>query len=381
MIRARFVLLAVAVALATVLQVIAPATTSAQGTVTVTDIVGRTVTVKAPVQRVILAEGRQTYIVASLDTDNPFKRVVGWGDDLRTADYDSYVKYQEKFPSLTEIPIMGSPQSGTFSVEKAVDLQPDLVVFSLDSYPPARDAGLIETLAKVGIPSVVIDFRQQPLETTVPSILLVGRLFGQETAAQAVADYYTQQINIVFSRVETLKTPPPSVFILRAAGLLDCCGTFGRANLGMLIERAGGNNIAAGLFPGWSGTVNPEKVLSSDPEIIIATGSNWTYSPGAKNYVPFGYNTAPEDARAALRQLTDQPGWSGLNAVKSGKFYGVWHQFYNSPFNFAVLQQFAKWMYPDLFADIDPAANLKAYHERFLPIGYSGTFWVSLNGD
>jgi iron complex transport system substrate-binding protein len=38
-------------------------------------------------------------------------------------------------------------------------------------------------------------------------------------------------------------------------------------------------------------------------------------------------------------------------------------------------------MYPDLFADIDPAANLKAYHERFLPIDYSGTFWVSLNGD
>jgi iron complex transport system substrate-binding protein len=379
MVRFRLLLLALALALGVVLPAFAPVLASAQGTVTVTDIVGRTVTVKAPVQKVILAEGRQTYIVASLDTDNPFKRVVGWGDDLRTADYDSYVKYQEQFPDLTQIPVFGSPQAGSFSVEKAVELQPDVVLFSMDSYPPARDAGLIDTLEKVGIPSVIIDFRQQPLETTVPSILLVGRLFGKEAAAQAVADYYTQQINIVFSRIETLKTPPPTVFILRAAGLLDCCGTFGRANLGMLIERAGGNNIAAGLFPGWSGTVNPEKVLTSDPEIIIATGSNWTYSPGAKNYVPFGYNTSPEDARTALRQLTDQPGWSGLRAVQTGKLYGVWHQFYNSPFNFALLQQFAKWMYPDLFADIDPAANLKAYHERFLPISYSGTFWVGLN--
>ena len=59
-------------------------------------------------------------------------------------------------------------------------------MFSLDSYAAARDAGLIDTLAKVNIPSVVIDFRQQPLETTVPSILLVGRLFGQEAEAQAV---------------------------------------------------------------------------------------------------------------------------------------------------------------------------------------------------
>ncbi|MFN8635148.1 MAG: ABC transporter substrate-binding protein [Chloroflexota bacterium] len=377
--RARSVLLAVAVVLAAVVQLGMPAVTSAEGTTTVTDILGRSVTVKTPAQRVILAEGRQTYIVASLDTDNPFRRVVGWGDDLRTADYDSYLKYQERFPSLTEIPVFGSPQSGTFSVEKALELQPDLVLFSLDSWAPARDGGLVATLEKVGIPSVVIDFRQQPLETTVPSILLVGRLFGQEANAQAVADYYTQQINLVFSRIETVKTPPPSVFILRAAGLLDCCGTFGRANLGMLVERAGGNNVAAGLFPGWSGTVNPEKVLASDPEIIIATGSNWTYSPGAKQYVPFGYYTTPEQARAALRQLTDQPGWSGLRAVQSGKFYGVWHQFYNSPFNFAILQQFAKWMYPDLFADVDPAASLQTYHQKFLPIQYSGTFWVTLN--
>ena len=143
--------------------------------------------------------------MASLDTDDPFKRVVAWGDDLRTADYDSYAKYQAKFPAMTDIPVMGSPQSGTFSVEKAVSLQPDLVLFSLDSYAPARDSGLIDTLAGVGIPSVIIDFRQQPLETTVPSILLVGRLFGREANAQAVSDFYTQQVNTIFSRVETIK--------------------------------------------------------------------------------------------------------------------------------------------------------------------------------
>ncbi len=378
---ARTVVLALALVVAVVVQVAGAASTSAQGTTTVTDVVGRTVTVKTPVERAILAEGRQTYIVASLDTDDPFKRVVGWGDDLRTADYDTYVKYQERFPSLTEIPVFGSPQSGSFSVEMAVELQPDVVVFSLDSYASARDSGLVDTLARVHIPSVVIDFRQQPLETTVPSILLVGRLFGQEANAQAVADYYTQQVNLVFSRVEKVKTPAPTVFILRAAGLLECCGTFGRANLGILEERAGATNIAAGLFPGWSGTLNPETVLTSDPDIIVATGSNWAYSPGSKPgaYVPFGYNTTPEQARAALRGLTDQPGWSGLKAVQSGRFYGVWHQFYNSPMHFAVLQQFAKWNYPEEFADVDPEATLRTYHEKFLPVDYSGTFWVSLN--
>ena len=372
-------LLALALVLATIVQLAGPSNTSAQGTTTVTDVVGRTVTVKTPVERVLLGEGRQLYVVASLDMDDPFKRVVGWGDDLRTADYDTYVTYQEMFPHLTQIPIMGSASSGSFSVEKAVELQPDVVIFGLDSYAAARDGGVIDTLEKVNIPSVVIDFRQQPLETTVPSILLLGRLWGKEAEAQALADYYTQQINVIFARVEKLKTTPQTFFILRAAGLLDCCGTFGRANLGILGERAGGTNIAAGLFPGWSGTINPEQVLTSDPDVIIATGSNWTYQPNATSYVPFGYNTTPEEARTALRKLTDQPGWSGLTSVQNGRFYGVWHQFYISPFHFAVMQQFAKWMYPAELADIDPEANLRTYHEKFLPIPYSGTFWVSLN--
>lgn len=375
----RALLLVLTLMVASVVQLAGPSSTSAQGTTTVTDVVGRTVTVKTPVERVLLGEGRQIYVVATLDIDNPFKRVVGWGDDLRTADFDSYVKYQERFPDLTQIPIMGSAQSGSFSIEKAVELQPDVVIFGLDSYPAARDAGLIETLEKVNIPSVVIDFRQQPLETTVPSILLLGRLWGEEAAAQALVDYYTQQINIIFARVERLQATPQTFFILRAAGLLDCCGTFGRANLGILGERAGGTNIAAGLFPGWSGTINPETVLTTDPDVIIATGSNWTYQPNAKSYVPFGYNTTPEEARAALRTLTDQPGWSGLTSVQNGRFYGVWHQFYISPLHFAVMQQFAKWLYPAEFADIDPEANLRTYHEKFLPITYGGTFWVSLN--
>ena len=375
--------LALALLLALAVQFAGPISTwanpAAQGTTTVTDVVGRTVTVKTPVERVILSEGRQVYVTATLDKDDPFKRVVGWGDDLRTADYDSYIQYQEKFPHLQQIPVMGSPQSGSFSIEKAVELQPDVVIFGLDSYPAARDAGLVDVLAGAGIPSVVIDFRQQPLETTVPSILLLGRIYGKQAEAQELVDYYTQQINIIFARVEKIKTPPPTFFILRAAGLLDCCGTFGRANLGILGEHAGGTNIAAGLFPGWSGTINPEKVLTSDPDIIIATGSNWTYQPNASKYIPFGYHTTPEQARTALRQLTDQPGWSGLKAVQSGRFYGVWHQFYISPFHFAVLQQFAKWNYPAEFADIDPEANLRTYHEKFLPIPFSGTFWVGLN--
>lgn len=68
----------------------APGAARAAAPLRLTDIAGREVTVNAPVRRMILGEGRQTYAVAALDRDNPFARVVGWRDDFRKADFDGY---------------------------------------------------------------------------------------------------------------------------------------------------------------------------------------------------------------------------------------------------------------------------------------------------
>lgn len=362
--------------------VAAPLATSSSNAVTVTDIVGRSVTLKVPVQRLLLGEARLLYLVSLLDKDDPLKWVVGWPNDLRTADLDTYTKYKERFPRLTEIPELGTIASGGFSAEQAIQLKPDVLVLTYDTYGPARDAGLIDALAKAGIPSVVLDFRQQPLENTVPSTLLLGRLMGRQEQAQQFVDYYLAQVNQVYARVETLKGPLPTAFLYRAPGLLECCATFGRANLGALLERAGGQNLGSGRVPGWAGTLNPEQILQSDPDLIIATGSNWSqYSgnrPAGVGFVSLGYGARVEEARAQLRGLTEQPGWGNLQAVRNRRFYAVWHQFYNSPYHFVVLQQFAKWLHPNLFGDLDPEQTFRQFHERFLPISYSGLFWVSL---
>ena len=191
------------------------------------------------------------------------------------------------------------------------------MILTYDNYNPALESGLIDKLEKVGIPVAVIDFRQQPLENTVPSTLLLGRLFGKQERAQQFVDYYIQQVNQVFSRVEKLKAPAPEVFMYRAPGLLECCATFGRANLGALIERAGGTNLGSGPVPGWAGTLNPEQILASDPDVIIATGSNWVNSKPEGGYVSLGYDARPEQSREQLRRLAEQPGWSTLQAVRN----------------------------------------------------------------
>ena len=349
--------------------------------IVLTDIAGRTVTIDMPVERIILGEARQIYIAAALQPGNPFNKIVGWRNDLRRFDADTYNKYMEIFPEVADIPEFGSPYSGEFSVENAIALQADVVTLNLGGLERAKEAGMIDQLAAVGIPVVVIDYRQFPLENTVPSTILLGRLFGQEERAQEIVDFYLQQVNKVYSRIEGIEKDKPTVLLDTAAGIQgaeNCCRTYGRANLGLMVERAGGINIGSELVPGWSGTLNPEQIFVADPDVIIATGSNWfTYNPEG-DFVSLGYFTDPADARMRLQTLGQKrPGWTELTALNQGRHHVVWHQFYNSPYNFVVLQQFAKWFYPEEFADMDPVANFAEFHDRFLPISYSGAFFVS----
>lgn len=349
--------------------------------IVLTDIAGRTVTIDMPVERIILGEARQIYIAAALQPGNPFNKIVGWRSDLRRFDADTYNKYMEIFPEVADIPEFGSPYSGEFSVENAISLEADVVTLNLGGLERAKEAGMIDQLAAVGIPVVVIDYRQFPLENTVPSTILLGRLFNREERAQEIVDFYLQEVNKVYTRIEGIEKEKPLVLLDTAAGIQgaeNCCRTYGRANLGLMVERAGGINIGSELVPGWSGTLNPEQVFVADPDVIIATGSNWfTYNPEG-DFVSLGYFTDPDDARMRLKALGEKrPGWTELTALNRGRHHVVWHQFYNSPYNFVVLQQFAKWFYPEEFADVDPIANFAEFHDRFLPISYSGAFFIS----
>lgn len=115
-------------------------------TIDVTDIAGRTVTVKKGVERVILGERRMIHSLAVLDRENPFGRVIGWRADLIKYDPDAWRKYEERFPGARDVANFGSPCSGEFSVEKATSLETDLVLWlmpphhtrpSVRSVPPS----------------------------------------------------------------------------------------------------------------------------------------------------------------------------------------------------------------------------------------------------
>ncbi len=99
----------------------------------VTDLAGRKVSVKPGADRVILGEGRLMYGTGILDRDQPFRRLVGWADDMITFDPGSWRAYRAKFPEAETLPRFGSAFSGDFSTEKAIALNPDVVLLPLSA--------------------------------------------------------------------------------------------------------------------------------------------------------------------------------------------------------------------------------------------------------
>lgn len=357
----------------------AAATATTATATTITDLLGRKVQVRLPVQRVMLGEGRQLYLLAALDTEDPLQRIVAWRKDMIQADPDTYALYMARFPKIADIPTFGGFEDGTFDIEQAIALKPDVILLNVEAQRATDDARYIEKLDAVGIPVVYVDFRHQPVENTEPTMRLFGQLLGKEVRAQALIDFRRQQLARVTDVIAARQPARPKVFIERIGGYSqDCCLTFGDENFGRYVEMAGGTNIAKGLVPGTFGQLNAEQVLATDPAHVVVTSANWeAYVPGGR-WVGVGPGADLAEAARKLEGYLERPAYAATSAQRNRAFHAIWHQFYNSPYQFVAVQQLAKWLHPELFADLDPDATFRELHERFLPIAYRPGYFVSL---
>ena len=88
-----------------------------------------------------------------------------------------------------------------------------------------------------------------------------------------------------------------------------------------------------------------------------------------------------ENANAAFAffgELADVRDFDSLKAVREGRAYGLWNYFNAVPLNILAAEVFAKWLRPDLFADIDPEATLKEINARFAAVPFDGAYWIAL---
>lgn len=352
-------------------------TSFAAWSVTVTDVAGRTVQIPEKVNRILLGEGRLFHAIALLEGNKPLARIVGWQGDFRKLDPQSYAVYKAKFPEIDKIPLIGNTSTESVSAEKVLTLNPDIAIFGLSGHGPGKNSELVMQLEKAGVPVVFVDFRSEPLKNTLPSIRLLGKALHREQQAEKYANFYEKNLKLVTDITNKIANDKkPTVFIeLRAGSSEDCCGTAGNGNMGNFIDLAGGINIAKNALPGPLGMMNLEKVIADDPAIYIASGAKM---PGSKELgVQLGALSSEQAAITSLSKITERKGINTLTAVKDGRSYAIWHNYYNSPYNVIVTQVFAKWFYPDKFADLDPQTTMKELYRQFLAIEPTGVYWVS----
>ena len=352
-------------------------------TITLTDITGHEVTVEVPVKHMILGEGRFLPSLGILDPENPVRWVAGMMGEFKSLDPSTFAQYQAKFPEIDDIPLIGRSGEASFSVEKAITVEPDVAIFGINSGhgPGSQSHEILSQLGAADIPVVMIDFRSKPFENTPKSIRILGKLMGKEDQAEAFVKFYEDNLAKVANGLVGV-TDKPKVFLESRVGLQDhCCEAMGDAMIGKFVNLAGGANVFSDIIPGVISQISIEQLLVNQPEIYIATaigGAKMNEDQNSGRIILGTYADA-DMSRASLAKSMERTGLDELDAVKAGKVYSVWHHFYNTPMNVTAVQAMAKWFHPDQFTDLDPTATLAEFFDRFQPVPLDGVYWIGLD--
>ncbi|MEO9340832.1 ABC transporter substrate-binding protein [Mesorhizobium sp. SB112] len=337
--------------------------------ISLTDITGRNVVLPAPAKRILLMAPAY-YTVLSLLSKNSAELVVGVGTAPSGRDAGSEI---EMLQDLVEKPRLGSIWAGTFSIEKALELEADLLIAA----PPGRgQPSLIEeAFAKAGVPIIYIDFHSDPSKNTAPSIEIVGRAIGEEKKAADFLDFYRERVSRITDRLKAANPARPKLLITSRRPDLPCCFSSASGGVTTYFGGLGVTNIAEGTTPGQPVQLSLEYVIERDPEIFVA--NDLAVGPHSL----FGQPRTLANGVASLEKLSLEPGFRNLSAMHSRRIHAITHNLMISPLNILAFEALATWIHPKLFADIDPQETLDEINRRFLSRPLEGPFWVSLELD
>lgn len=352
-----------------------PALSVQAAPVTVTDVLGRTVTLPDVAKRVVLVPGRYLPVLSLLHPD-PVSILAGWTADFKNSVPQEYEAYQKAFPAIDKVPMVGGKTPDSISAEQVLSVRPDLVIMSAfiaEGRGKGDGAQALKMMEAAGIPVVVVDFFLDPMKNTEPSVALLGKVLGRETQASEFLSFYRERMQAVAQGAPAPGEPRRNVFIHVFAGSTTCCHSPGTGTFHGFIELAGGRNIAAGILNSPTGLLSQEFVLSQQPDVYIVTGI-----PGAERAggVPIGTGITAERASTALRDVVARSGLQSLNAVSAGNVHGIWHTFNDTPLHVVMVEALARWTNPERFGSLDPQATINEINKRFLAVPMVGTYAI-----
>ncbi len=235
--------------------------------VTVTDIAGRSVEIKAEPQRIVVQDGRDLFALTLLDREDPLKRVVAWNNIVSRSDPASWNVYKTAWPeSAAKALDMKFGDEGQINVEEVVARKPDLIIYQVRVRKALDDADLFARFESLGVPIVLIDTEMDPAVNAPKTVSLLGTVLNRETEAREYTDFYASRLATITAAIKD--ADKPSVFVEAKAGQKGpdfCCFTHGDVYWGKMVAEAGGANLGTQLVKGRTGDVTLESVIPPSP--------------------------------------------------------------------------------------------------------------------
>lgn len=319
---------------------------------TVTDQLGRQVTIPDTVSRAVVLQHQTLNIAVQLDA---LPQVVGvlssWKRQLG-ADYEYLAP---------ELPKLATPGDLTqVNIESLLALKPDVVFVT--NYAPAE---MIQQISSVKLPVIAVSLRtggdQEKLNPTLDDedkaysdglregIRLIAQVFGKEKQGEELVAAAFANRPMLAARFKDLAPTERARLYMANPDLT----TYGSGKYtGLMMEHAGAYNVAAASIKGYK-QVSMEDVLQWNPAVV------------------FVQDRYPQ----VVKEIGNSPQWANIQAVKDKRVYlmpeyaKAWG--YPMPEALALGEVWmAKKLYPARFEDVDLDRMVNDYYLKFYRKSY-----------
>ena len=287
--------------------------TNGQAYLTVTDDEGRKVVLTNKPERIVALAGSDLTLLDAVDV-NLVGRVTTKVGNIPA-----------RYKDLPEVGVTTG-----LNIEKVIALKPDCVLAIAGQHDK-----YIQLLESNNIP--VFMLRIKSFEDVKAKLHLMSQIAGTEAKGDAVIAKLDKEVNGILNKLPKEKQ---TVVILHATAKnvtveLDTSIAGGVAKMLRL------ENVAAGGNKKISGDKVPyslEELVNRDPSVIFLTSMG----------------EGPDIEKRMRADVTNNPAWSSLSAVKNGKFYVLPEKYFllspglNYP---AAIKYMAKQVYPEAFTN------------------------------
>ena len=312
--------------------------------ISITDTEENEIVINKPLERIVVAYYGCAEVMRSLDAAN---LIVGVGETITSR--PAY------FPELSALPATGKTSFN--EAEKILKLNPDAVIIGIGS----RNGETREKLLSINPDMAIIQMAFYKPEYHVEEVEKLAKILRKKPEADKYLDFYTGVLDVIAGKVDSIPLDKrPRVYLESTQDYKT--GAPG-SSWHPKILTAGGFNVYGDEKVSLP-EVTAESVLKKNPEIIYKV-SGWNM----KSFGGYGVDSYDE-MMAEKERIIDRPAWSNISAVQNDRVWIMYNDVLGGPGYFIGVAYLAKTIYPDMFADLDPAALHQEYLTQYQKIDF-----------